>query len=54
MPSYSLKCRKTKKQKKTLIQKFQKLTMVKQWYQNLQYVVVKNQDLLKNKMQEEY
>ena len=38
-----------KKKKNTLIQKFQKLTMVKQWYQNLQYVVVKNQDLLKKK-----
>ena len=29
--------------------------MVKQWYyQNVQYVVVKNQDLLKNKKQVEY
>ena len=32
------------------MQEFQKLIMVKQWYyQNLQYMILKNQDLLKNK-----
>ena len=51
MPSYCLKCKKkkkkTNKQKtKTKTQEFQRLVMVKQcYYQNVQYVVVKNQDL---------
>ena len=32
------------------MQEFQKLIMVKQWYyQNLQYMILKNQDLVKNK-----
>ena len=40
---------------KTLIKEFQKLAMVKQGhYQNVLYVVVKNQNLLKNKKQAEY
>ena len=43
MSSYCLKC---KKIQKILTQKFQKLVMVKQcYYQNVKYVVVKNQDL---------
>ena len=34
------------------MQEFQKLIMVKQWYyQNVLYIVLKNQDLLKNKKQ---
>ena len=53
MPSYWLKCRKNTESIK--IQESQKLTMVKQWYyQNVQYVVAKNQDLLKNKKKVEY
>ena len=53
MSSYRLKCRKKKcKSQKVQIQEFQKLIMVKQWYyQNVRYVVVKNEDLLKNKKQ---
>ena len=43
MSSYCLKC---KKIQKTLIQDFQKLAIVEQChYQNVLYVVVKNQDL---------
>ena len=53
MPSYCLKCRKNTESIK--IQASQKITMVKQWYyQNVQYVVVKNQDLLKKKKKVEY
>ena len=53
MSSYWLKCRKNTESIK--IQESQKLTMVKQWYyQNVQYVVAKNQDLLKNKKKVEY
>ena len=34
------------------MQEFQKLIMLKQWYyQNVLYIVLKNQDLLKNKKQ---
>ena len=40
---------------KTLIREFQKQVMVKQcYYQNVQYVIVKNQDLLKIKKQKDY
>ena len=40
---------------KTYIQEFQKQVTVGQWYyQNAQYVVVKNQDLLKIKKQKDY
>ena len=48
MLSYCLKC---KKIQKTWIQEFQKLVMVKQCYQNVLFVVLKNQNLLKNKKQ---
>ena len=34
------------------MREFQKRVMVEQWYyENVQYVIVKNQDLLKNKKQ---
>ena len=40
---------------KIKIQEFQIQVMVEQWYyQNVQYVVVKNQDLLKIKKQKDY
>ena len=53
MLSYCLKCK--KKIQKALIQEFQRLAMVKQrYYQNVSYVVVKNQNLLKNKKQNDY
>ena len=52
MKSYCLKCRKIIK---TKIQKFQKQVTVKQRYsQNVQYVVVKNLDLLNIKKQKDY
>ena len=47
MPSHCLKCRKNTKNINPI--------MVKQcYYQNVQYAIVKNQDLLKNKNQAEY
>ena len=51
MKSYCLKCR---KDIENIIQKFWVLVMVKQWYPNVQYVLVKNQDLLKIKKQKDY
>ena len=52
METYYLKC---KKDTKTYIQKFRVLVMVNQWYyQNMQYAVVKSQDLLKTKKQKVY
>ena len=63
MSSYCLKCEKNTENVNPRVSKtingktrlFQKLLMVKQGhYQNVQYVVVKNQDLLKNKKQVEY
>ena len=49
--SYCLKCRKLK----TYLQEIQVLVMVKQWYyENVQYMVVKNQGLLKIKKQKDY
>ena len=52
MESYCLKC---KKIPKTSIQKFQVLVMVKQLYhQSVQYVIVKNPDILKIKKQKDY
>ena len=52
METYCLKC---KKDTKTYIQKFRVLVMVNQWYyQNMQYAVVKSQDLLKTKKQKVY
>ena len=49
MLSYFLKC---KKIQKTYIQEFQRLVIIKQYcYQNVLYMVVKNQYLLKNKKQ---
>ena len=51
MKSYCLKCRKDSKS----FQKFQKQVMVEQcYYQVVQYVIVKNQDLLKTKKQKGY
>ena len=49
-------CLKFKKIQKTQIQKTQKLIIIiKQcYYQNVLYVVLKNQDLSKNKMQMDY
>ena len=41
MKSYCLKCR---KDTENIYPKFQVLVMIKQWYQNMQYVVVKNQE----------
>ena len=52
MKSYCLKCR---KDTKNINSTFQTQVMVEQrYYQNVQYVVVKNQDLLKNKKQKDY
>ena len=52
MLPYCLKC---KKILRVLIQKFLQLAMVEQWYyQNVLYVAVKNQNLLKNKKQKDY
>ena len=52
MLSYYLKC---KKIQKTVIKEFKKLAMVKQlYYQNVLYVVVKNQNLSKSKKQKGY
>ena len=52
MKSYCLKCR---KDTENIDPKFPVLVMVKQWYyQNVQYAVVKNQDLLKIKKQKDY
>ena len=49
MISYCLQC---KKIQKAQLQEFQKLVIIKQcYYQNVLYVVVKNQDLSKNKKQ---
>ena len=53
METYCLKCK--KKILKIEIQKFRVVVMVGQWYyQNVQYAVVKNQDLLKIKNQKDY
>ena len=52
MKSYCLRCRKNTE---NIIQEFQKRVMVEQfYYQNVQYVIVKNQDLSKIKKQKEY
>ena len=52
MESYCLKWR---KDTENINPKFQMLVMVGQWYyQNVQYVVIKNQDLLKIKKQNDY
>ena len=51
MPSYCLKCIKNTK---SINPRVSNSVMVKQWYQNVLYVVVKNQDLFKNKTQVEY
>ena len=49
---YCLKCR---KDTEIIDQKFRVVVMAGQWYyQNVQYVVVKNQDLLKIKKQKDY
>ena len=48
-------CLKCKKILRPLIQKFQQLEMVKQQYcQSMLYVVLKNENLLKNKKQKYY
>ena len=56
MKSYCLKCRKdTENINNFYKQKFQKKITVEQWYyQNVRYMVVKNQDLLKIKKQKDY
>ena len=61
MLSYCLKCKKTKKKKqkkqnrKYKPKSFQKLVTVKKCcYQNVQYMVVKNQNWSKNKKQMNY
>ena len=46
--------KKKKKNLKALIQKFLQLVMVKSYYQSVLYAVLKNQNLLKNKKQEDY
>ena len=51
MKSHCLKCRKNTE---NINQEFQKQVMVQQYYQNVQYVVVKNQNLLKIKKQKNY
>ena len=43
-----------KRYSKQKIQEFQIQLMVEQWYQNVQYMVVENQDLLKIKKQNNY
>ena len=48
------RCLKCKKILRALIQKFQQLVKVKQYYQKVLYVVLKNQNLLKNKKQKDY
>ena len=48
-------CLKFKKMQKTWTQKFQKLIIVKQcYYQSVLCLVVKNQDLRKNKKEKQY
>ena len=56
MLSYCLKCKKKiKKILKVLSQKLLQLVIGEQWcYQNVPYVAVKNQHLLKNKKQKDY
>ena len=52
MKSCCLKCR---KDTENIIPKFPALVMVKQWsYQNVQYVIGKNQDLSEIKKQKDY
>ena len=52
MKSYCLKCRKNTENVNPRVSKTSK---VEQWYyQNVQYVIVKNQDLLKIKKQKDY
>ena len=52
MKSYFLKCR---KDTENINPKVSKIVMVEQYYcQNVQYEVVKNQDLLKIKNQKDY
>ena len=52
MKSYCLKCRKiTENINRRMVEQ----VMVEQWYyQNLQYMAVKNQDSLKTKKQKDY
>ena len=48
-------CLKGKKILRVLIQKFLQLIMVKQWhYQSVLYLVLKNQNLVKNKKPKHY
>ena len=50
MKPYCLNCRKDTENKK-----FRVILIVQQWYdQNVQYAVVKNQDLLKSEKQNDY
>ena len=53
MLSYCLKC--NKKNTESIDSKFLQLVMIKQrYYQNMLYVVLKNQNLLKKKKQKDY
>ena len=53
MPSYYLKCK--RKYRKHKSKSFIKLKMVKQYcYQNVPYLVVRNQELRKKRKQKEY
>ena len=52
MKSYCLKCRKDTE--KIISRVSNKVTVEKRYYQNVQYVVVKNQDLLRIKKQKDY
>ena len=56
MKSYCLKCRKYSKNIKSFkIKEFQiQVTVEKRYYENVQYVIVKNLDLLKIKKEKDY
>ena len=55
MSTYYLMCRKNTESINSRVSKTDDTIKIKQWYyQNVRYVVVKNQDLLKNKKQGEY
>ena len=55
MLSCCSKCKKKKKIQTVLIQELLQLVIWEQWYyQNVPYVAVKNQNLLKNKKKKDY
>ena len=51
MKSYCLRC---KKDTENINPRFSNTSKVEQWYQNVQYVAVKNLDLLKIKKEKDY